>query len=114
MNKQVDKNSKGFKHGFLAAVEQYGPVLLDDIRRSLAEDLLKKYLDLAALALLDAGASQDKATNLIAKHWSNEGVLYSEAADIVREAKAVNEHQKKLDANPKTVRKTTPPKKPRT
>ncbi|MDK8869338.1 hypothetical protein ACS0VJ_09710 [Corynebacterium macclintockiae] len=114
MNKQVDKNSKGFKHGFLATVEQYGPEVWDGIRRSLAKDLLEEYLHLAALALLDAGANQDKATNLIAKHWSKEGVLYPEAEDIVREAKAVNEREKKLNANPKTVRKTASPKKPRT
>ena len=114
MNKQVDKNSKGLKHEFVATVKQHAPELWDSFRRGLAEDLLEKYLHLAALALLDAGASQEKATNLITKHWSTEDVSYSKAADIVREAKAVNEHQKKLDANPKTVRKTTPPKKPRT
>ena len=114
MNKQVDKNSKGFKHGFLATVEQYAPEVWDGIRRSVAKDLLEEYLHLAALALLDAGASQDKATNLIGKEWSKEGVLYPEAEDIVREAKAVNEREKKLNANPKTVRKTSSPKKPRT
>lgn len=58
MNKQVDKNSKGFKHGFLATVEQYGPEVWDGIRRSLAKDLLEEYLHLAALALLDAGLAK--------------------------------------------------------
>ena len=102
MNKQVDKNSKGLKHEFVATVKQHAPELWDSFRRGLAEDLL------------DAGASQEKATNLITKHWSTEDVSYSKAADVVRKANEENEREKKLGTNPKTGRKTTPPKKPRT
>lgn len=104
MNNQIDKNNASLKEELLAKVKEYGPGIWRSVQLSLARDLLDEDLILTGQALLESGATHEKAAHLISKYWD---ITVREAETIVKDAQASNDREKKLNARPKATKKNT-------